>query len=174
MSTPTDIPPEDKDWTFVITQGCADCGFDPTYDVTMTGDRLRATIPRWEGALSRGDAATRPRPQVWSPLEYACHVRDVCRLFRERLALMLAEDDPTFANWDQDETAVADAYWAQDPATVAREYAEQAIATAAAFDAVPPDAWDRPGRRSDGSVFLIRTFAPYFLHDVEHHVWDVS
>ena len=32
---------------------------------------------------------------------------------------MLTQDAPTFANWDQDETAVADRYGEQDPATVA-------------------------------------------------------
>ena len=31
-------------------------------------------------------AATRPAPDVWSPLEYACHVRDVHRVFAERRA----------------------------------------------------------------------------------------
>ena len=65
----------------------------------------------------------RPRPDVWSPLEYACHVRDVFRLFDQRLGLMLAEDDPQFANWDQDDTAVDDRYGEQDPAVVAGELA---------------------------------------------------
>ena len=70
--------------------------------------------------LARPDAARRPEPSTWSPLEYACHVRDVCRLFEQRLRLMLTQDAPTFDNWDQDETAVADRYGEQDPATVAR------------------------------------------------------
>jgi len=34
--------------------------------------------------------------------------------------------------------------------------------------------WDRPGRRSDGLVFTILTLARYHLHDVEHHLFDVS
>jgi hypothetical protein len=36
---------------------------------------------------------------VWSTLEYACHVRDVFRLYDRRLALMLDEDDATFARY---------------------------------------------------------------------------
>ena len=44
--------------------------------------------------------------------EYGCHVRDTCRIFRERLDLMLTQDDPVFANWDQDVTAVQARYWA--------------------------------------------------------------
>ena len=176
MSTsPAPIEPETKDWTFVLEAGCAECGFDP---VAVTpadiGPRLRATVPRWTAVLARPAATERPAPTVWSPVEYACHVRDTCRIFRERLALMLDEDNPGFANWDQDETAVADAYWAQDPATVSTAYDEQATATAALFDSVGPGQYDRPGRRSNGSVFTVASFGRYFLHDIEHHLDDVS
>jgi hypothetical protein len=111
---------------------------------------------------------------VWSTVEYACHVRDTCRVFRERLQLMLAEEDPVFANWDQDASAVEGDYFAQAPQAVARQLAAEAEATAAAFDAVAPDQLDRPGRRSNGSIFTVETFAVYFLHDVEHHVHDIS
>lgn len=171
---PADIPPEDKDWTGVLVAGCAECGFDPGYDVATTGERLRATIPTWQARLTAPDATTRPSPQTWSPVEYACHVRDVCELFRMRLGLMLAEDGARFANWDQDQTAVEQRYWEQDPATVARQYADQATATAAAFDAVAGGQWEHRGVRSNGAQFTVATFAAYFLHDVEHHVWDVT
>ena len=173
MTQPAAVPPETTDWTFVIDKGCTQCGFS-AQDVESTGDRVRATIPRWREALSRKDAADRPEPTVWSPLEYACHVRDTCRVFRERLELMLAEDDPTFANWDQDATAVAEDYFHQVPAVVAEQLAAEAEATAAAFDTVQPDQWERPSRRSNGSMFTVRTFAIYFLHDVEHHLHDVA
>ncbi len=69
-----------------------------------------------------------PTTSTWSPLEYACHVRDVFRIFDARLGLMLTEDDPTFANWDQDVTAVDDAYGEQDPATVAAELVDAGVA----------------------------------------------
>ena len=174
MTEPAAIAPEDKDWTYVITGGCPECGFDPDFDVTRTGDRLRATVPVWAQRLARPDATTRPSPQVWSPAEYACHVRDVCALFLERLQLMLSQDDPTFANWDQDATAVEQRYHAADPAVVAAQYAERAERIAAAFDAVSGPAWQRPGRRSNGSLFTVETFARYLLHDIEHHVWDVT
>ncbi|SCG43550.1 DinB family protein [Micromonospora inositola] len=173
MQLPPAITPETADWTFVITEGCAECGFSPQ-EVTSTGERLRATIPSWQAALARDDASVRPSPTVWSPVEYACHVRDTCRIFRGRLELMLREDDPVFANWDQDATAVEEGYFHQAPAEVADQLTAEAEATAAAFDAVRADQWERPGRRSNGSVFTVRTFAVYFLHDIEHHVHDVT
>jgi hypothetical protein len=173
MERPPAIAPETADWTFVIGEGCTECGFS-AQDVESTGDRLRATIPRWQEALSRPDASERPRPTVWSPLEYACHVRDTCRVFRDRLELTLGQDDPTFANWDQDATAVEEEYFRQVPATVAEQLVAEVQATASAFDAVRPDEWERPSRRSNGSPFTVRTLAVYFLHDVEHHVHDVA
>ena len=168
------IPPETKDWTVVIEQGCGQCGFDPGFDPATTGARLRDSIPRWERVLAHGDVAVRPQPVVWSPLEYACHVRDVCRIFRGRLEMMLREDDPVYPNWDQDEAAVADAYNAQDPSAVSRQYAREAGALASAFDAVKAGEWARTGRRGDGRNFTVRSFATYFLHDIEHHLHDVE
>ncbi|WP_022908756.1 DinB family protein [Aestuariimicrobium kwangyangense] len=170
---PTTPPTDDKDWTFVTTQGCPDCGYMPTR-VDEVGARVRATIDPWRHRLAADDVRQRPTETTWSPLEYGCHVRDVCILFRQRLGLMVTSDNPTFANWDQDQAAVEGRYWDEDPAEVAEQYAVEAERTAAAFDAVTPDQWDRPSLRSNGSSFTVETFAAYFLHDLEHHAHDVG
>jgi hypothetical protein len=171
---PPAIEPDTKDWTFTIVDGCSECGFDPAYDVTTTGDRLRAAIPHYAEALGRADVAERPAPGTWSPLEYSCHVRDVFRIFRERLALMLREDDPLFANWDQDAAAVQGRYWQQNTELVTAELSSAGQETAAGFDEIPDAAWERTGRRSNGSMFTVRTLAVYCLHDIEHHVHDLG
>jgi hypothetical protein len=69
---------------------------------------------------------------------------------------------------------VDERYWEQQPAVVAGDLAEAADAIADAFAAVEGDQWQRPGRRSNGSVFTVDTFARYFLHDLAHHAWDVT
>ena len=171
---PAAIEPDQKDWTAVITGGCAECGFSPGFDVTRTGAMLRATATFWEEALSRPSARERPAPTIWSPLEYGCHVRDVCRVFRTRLEQMLTEDDARFANWDQDAAAVEDRYHEQDPRTVAREYALAAESLATAFDTVSGEQWQRRGTRSNGSRFTVATFATYLMHDLLHHEGDVA
>ena len=113
-----------------------------------------ARAPRSGSRCSPGPtSATGPAPTVWSPLEYACHVRDVCDLFDRRLALMLTEDDPLFENWDQDVSAVVGRYGDQDPATVADALVAAAASIAARFDSVTGDQWARTGRRTDGAVF---------------------
>ncbi|MGH8967491.1 MAG: DinB family protein, partial [Actinomycetes bacterium] len=134
---------------------------------------VRGSLPRWRAALARPDAATRPRPDVWSPLEYAAHVRDVFVIFDERLAQMIAEDDPAFANWDQDVAAVEGDYAHHDPAVVADELDVAGPVVAAAFDGVEPAQEERTGRRSNGSVITVRTLGQYFLHDIVHHLHDV-
>jgi hypothetical protein len=168
------IEPDDKDWTWVLQQACPDCGFDAR---AVSGQQvpasLRANASRWPAVFERADVTARPQPRVWSPLEYGCHVRDVCRLFESRLRLMRSEVDPVFENWDQDATAIADDYGAQDPAGVSRELSAAAESAAAAFDDVAEGDRARTGRRSNGSVFTVETLGQYFLHDVTHHLHDV-
>ena len=173
--SPMTIVPEDKDWTWVLTTACPECGFDAAaLDLADLPQRLRDDAEGWVGVLARADAATRPTPTVWSPLEYACHVRDAHRVFDERVGLMLAQDDPQFANWDQDRTAVEERYDQQDPATVAGELVSAATAVAATYAAVAGAQWQRSGRRSNGSAFTVGTIGRYHLHDVVHHSWDVG
>jgi DinB family protein len=135
---------------------------------------IRANAAAWQEPLTAPDAARRPEPGKWSPLEYGCHVRDVFRLYDYRLGLMLTEDDPLYPNWDQDETAVADKYGEQAPAEVARQLRAAADALAGRFAAVSGDEWHRPGRRSDGAVFTVETFGRYLVHDPVHHLYDVT
>jgi hypothetical protein len=169
-----DIEPDTKDWTWVLERPCPECGYDAdAVGRTEVADRLRANAEAWPRALGAPRATDRPDPQTWSTLEYACHVRDVHRVFAGRLQAMLAEDDPAFDNWDQDEAAVTGGYRAQQPEPVAAELGEAAAAVADRYAAVRDDQWQRPGRRSNGSVFTVDTLARYHLHDVEHHLADV-
>lgn len=168
------ITPDTKNWTWVGERRCPECGFDATtFTARDVAGMVRANAAAWPTVLERADVAVRPDDSTWSALEYGAHVRDVFRIFRARLALMLEQDDPIYVNWDQDETAVAERYNEQDPATVAREIVDAGAALADAFDAVPDDSWERSGRRSDGASFTVASFAVYLAHDPTHHLWDV-
>lgn len=169
-------PPKDnKDWTWTLVQVCADCGYDPAAVAPEDVSALVTAYTRpWAQVLQRADARERPGPLVWSPLEYACHVRDVCAVFAVRATLMLAQDEPHFPNWDQDETAITDRYADQDPAVVAAELARAAGDWSAVYAACSGPDWERTGIRSNGSQFTVASLGVYGLHDIRHHLWDVG
>lgn len=168
------IVPDTKDWTFVLQRTCSECNFDVrTFPRERVGQMIRDNATEWHELLANPAVTKRPAPDVWSALEYACHVRDVFRLYDYRLMLMLTEDDPAYPNWDQDAASIEDRYQDQDPHVVADEIRASADALAERFDRVSGDEWDRTGRRSDGSNFTIESFARYLIHDPVHHVHDV-
>jgi len=172
------IVPDSKDWTWVLERDCPECGFvAAAVGPEDVAPIVRANAERWVAVLAGEGVGERPRPDVWSPLEYACHVRDVYRLFDTRLHLMLEDDDARFANWDQDVTAVEERYGEQDPAVVVDDLVAAAEVLATSFDAVAADPtgalWERTGNRSDGKRFTVESFARYLVHDPVHHVWDV-
>jgi hypothetical protein len=103
MTTPDAIVPEDKDWTWVLTKPCPECGFHAGAIEGMdVAGMILNNASAWQTVLKRADVRVRSKPEVWSPLEYACHVRDVFDLFDMRLHLMLDQDAPKFPNWNQD------------------------------------------------------------------------
>ena len=166
------IQPDTKDWTWVLERRCEECGYDAAAVTTSdVAGAIRANAAAWQVVEL---TAIRPDERTWSSLEYACHVRDVLVLYRERLDLMTTQDDPLYPNWDQDESAIVERYAEQDPSTVQRELQDAAAAIAGRFDGLSEAEWQRPGRRSDGASFTVDTFSRYFLHDVVHHLHDVS
>lgn len=168
--------PDTKDWTWTLTGRCEQCGL-AAGDVAVADVPERAFVAaeEWVAILRSSPAVSaRPDPAVWSPLEYGAHVRDVFRLFDARTAQLLTEDDPTFADWDQDETALTERYGEQDPEVVADELEAAALGYVTRLRALTPQQLARRGRRADGSEFTVASLSQYFLHDVIHHLWDVT
>lgn len=173
--------PDDKNWTWVLDRPCPDCGFDAAgIDRRELGGKIRANAGAWRTVLGRG-ALVHERPPVpagaspvWSALEYAAHVRDVYELFTERVLLMLKKKNPSFANWNQDETALEKDYPSEDPDKVAYHLAVHAGKLADIFDRLSAEEWARTGERSDGSSFTVESLGVYLLHDPVHHLWDVE
>jgi hypothetical protein len=170
------IVPDDKNWTWVLERPCPECGFDAsTQPAEGVGGLLRANARSWLNILDEPSDVLRRRASDdrWSPLEYACHVRDVFVIFNQRLELMLSSDNPSFANWDQDKSAEDDRYNHQEPTVVARDLGIAATTLASGFEDVQGDEWNRRGERSDGAHFTVDTFSRYFIHDPIHHLHDV-
>jgi DinB superfamily len=168
------IVADTKNWTWVIERPCPECGFDATgYGDADIAPAILDNARSWPAVLARSTVRDRPNDSTWSPLEYAAHVRDVLRVYRERLRLMVETEDPLYPNWDQDETAIAERYNEQDPAVVGVQLGANAEELASAFATLTPEQWQRVGRRSDGASFTVSSMAKYMTHDLVHHRFDV-
>jgi hypothetical protein len=169
--------PDTKDWTWTLTRRCPECGLAAgEVDPVEIAHRTFIAAEEWVAILRSSPAVVaRPSPGVWSPLEYGAHVRDVFRRFDQRLAAMLENDEgPTFEAWDQDQTALDQRYAEQDPEVVADELELAAEAFVGRIRELRPDQFQRRGRRSDGAEFTVASLLQYFLHDIVHHLWDVT
>ncbi|HEY1133742.1 MAG TPA: DinB family protein [Nocardioides sp.] len=173
--------PDTKDWTWVLDRPCPSCGVAAgALALDEVPDLLTESAEAWATVLSGSDTAAlrrRPRPGTWSPTEYGAHVRDVHRIFDERLALVLAApsgEAARFANWDQDEAAAAGRYDLAEPAAVAADLVAASGRVQERYAAVRPEDAGRAGLRSNGSAFTVTTLAQYHLHDVLHHLHDVG
>jgi hypothetical protein len=157
---------------------CDECGF--TYDEADSGAAAaacRRLAREVATALGRGDAdRLRPAPDVWSPLEYACHVRDVLLVQRERVLWAQWADDPAPAPMARDERVALDGYAQQEAGAVARQLADAADLFANVLDRIEGDGWDRglvygypppPKRRS------LRWVAVHTVHELTHHLADI-
>jgi hypothetical protein len=153
------------------------CGFD--YDSVGVADvpgRIGAAGPRYAAALSGvAELRRRPAPEVWSPLEYLCHVRDVLGVQRERVALALEVDNPVVTPMGRDERVVRDAYNAQDPAVVLAALNAAATELARDLAALTPAQWERtvvynwPSPAPRTLLWVAR----HTIHEIEHHLGDV-
>jgi hypothetical protein len=171
------IVPDTKDWTWVLERRCPECGLVASELPTdQIAPLIRANAQAWVDILADDPERLRRRAREdrWSPLQYACHVRDVFRVGHERLNLMVTLHDPHYRNWDQDRTAVEDNYEDQDPKPVAAELSQAADTLAGDFEGVDEAAWQRRGTRSDGASFTVETLGQYLLHDVVHHLDEVT
>lgn len=170
MTETNSIPADTKDWTVVLREGCAECGFQPGYPYEQNKKRILDLIEPAVASLKQDGVTERPNSITWAPIEYVAHIAEVATVMEERLGLMLSQDAPGFPNWDQDAAASDNDYLSQDPAQVAEDVRKNFSSAADAFDAVTTDQLGRKGLRGDGGAFTVRTLAEYFVHDLEHHV----
>lgn len=166
------IPPDTKDWTVVLRDGCVECGFRPGYAYEENISRLKALEAPILTTFNSSQEYlyTRPSAQTWAPIEYLAHIAEVCEVMMDRLQLMLVQDNPEFANWDQDAAAAEGDYINRPMGHVKRDLLTNLQHAVAEFDRVPSDLLGRGGRRGDGGLFTIQTLAEYFVHDLEHHI----
>lgn len=162
--------------------GCVECGFEYGRTVDDFASAASPLVDAYDELLRSTDAGAlthRPTPGVWSPLEYACHVRDLLYVQRERVLAARRRDRPVAESMGRDERVEHDGYNTQRPAEVARELGDAALLLSNVFCRLSADDWDRmivypypypdpePGERS------LRWVATHTLHELHHHLFDI-
>ncbi len=159
---------------------CDECGYQyastPRQDIAPTFRALAQTYS--ERLMEGGDDAlrSRPQPQTWSALEYACHVRDVLAVQRERIQLALAEDEPTFTPMGRDELVVERRYNAQQPKVVAQEITSAAEDLATSVEALDGPGWARTAVYAwpAPAVHTLEWVGRHTVHELIHHLLDID
>ena len=155
------------------------CGF--RYDdvpVEALGHRLTGAIDEFCHELETAPepvARRRPGPAVWSPLEYACHLRDVLITQRERVVRALVEESPAFPPMHRDERAELTRYAAEarDRVVIQLRIAAEMISwTLASLD---DRQWERPCIYNFPEVAsrTVGWVGQHTLHEAVHHLADV-
>ena len=158
---------------------CDECGFVyASVDRSSLVEQLRSFGPRFATALDapRELVHERPRPDVWSAVEYASHVRDTFLSQRERLYLALAEHVPGFSPMYRDLRVDFAHYNDESVTQVIDELAFAARLIGDAFGGLEEDQWFRtciynyPIPRERSVLWLGR----HTIHEGEHHLLDVT
>jgi hypothetical protein len=153
---------------------CTECGF--TYDESLdVPPLLVAGVAETVSLLRTGDLRTRRSPEVWSPLEYACHLRDMLLVQRERVLLARRVVRPDCTPMGRDERVEHDGYADQAPADVARQLTDAGELFANVLRRLPAHEWERAVlyRYPEPTVRTLRWVALHTLHEVRHHLLDI-
>jgi hypothetical protein len=156
---------------------CAECGFDSTHlTVPDAVAGLRSMGRRWrelfDGASDEA-LRRRPAPDVWSPLEYAAHTRDILGLFAAGVPGVLAGERPAYPAVEPDPPGFDHGYNTLDPQAVLTELAANADRLADAAASARSEQWDRTATIGDtehDAAWLLF----HALHDASHHLKDVA
>jgi hypothetical protein len=157
---------------------CDECGFAYDLDLAPAVPALaRSRADAIADVLRAEPAAMRRRAAagVWSPLEYACHLRDMLLVQRERVLAARRLDTPVAEPMGRDERVGHDGYAEQDPGDVARQLQDAALLFAGTLTRLDAADWERtliytyPERQER----TLRWLAQHTLHELVHHTQDI-
>jgi hypothetical protein len=125
--------------------------------------------------LAGANSAARKSSEVWSPLEYASHVRDVLFNLRDRLVVALNEENPLCKGLFGTPRIELGLYAGDSIDVVCQELKMAASLFTRTWDRIPEGLRGRTmvygyPRLADRSL---RWVAAQALHEVEHHLADV-
>lgn len=144
------------------------------------GAQLIESVDAWRAFLMEADDSylrTIPAPGIFSPVQYGAHVRDILRVYGDRILIILKEDDPVFPQFNPDES-VWDSYNVLDRGELADDIEAQAQRLSSIFDGLQPAQWSLTMIRDGGTdgvyKFTVAGLASYAVHEAHHHLLDAD
>jgi len=110
---------------------------------------------------------------VWSPIEYAAHVRDVFSLFERRVRAIVDRPGTALEIIDHDAAVTAGGYSRLAPGRLADELLGCAKQLAGTLEGIRADQWQLYGIR-DGERRTIAEIAQRAVHEARHHLRDIQ
>jgi hypothetical protein len=168
-------------WPRIVNEACPQCGLDPaSLPCESLGPRLMELATAWREFIDVADGAylrTNPEPGVFSPIQYGAHVRDILRVYGDRIERAVGEDNPTFAQFNP-----SDDIWEQYNTIGATELSDDLEAHARRLASIlanlGADDWSRTLTRDGGEdgvyTFTVAGQARYAVHEVHHHLLDAD
>jgi hypothetical protein len=162
-------------------EACPQCGDNPAaLPASSLGPVAVERAGQWRAFLQQAeDAYLRhiPEPGVFSPLQYAAHVRDILRVYTDRIVLGLEQDAPTVPIF-QPPQEVWEEYNRSDVHELASDIEAQAGRLEATGESMDPSDWSRIVVNDRGVYgvysFTLAGLACNAVHEAHHHLLDAQ
>jgi hypothetical protein len=156
---------------------CDSCGLDFTTiavpaalaTISALPQEVRRSIVGIDDSLLR----RRPEPDVWSAMEYICHVRDVYATYTIRLHRARTENSPAVEPMFSDLRAVRFRYSRLPLAPVLDELADHVAGFCDEAATLAPTDWQRTVSRRPDEVRTASWLVRQALHEGRHHLADI-
>jgi len=168
-------------WPRIQYEPCPQCGFNPSsIPPEELGGRAVELAAGWREFLVGADEAylrAIPEPGVNSPLQYGAHVRDILKVYGERMVLAVEQDNPTVPMFNPPQE-VWEAYNALEVEDLAADIEARAQRLAGIGATMDPSSWTRIVVNDRGQygvyTFTVAGLARNSVHEAHHHLLDAK
>jgi uncharacterized protein (TIGR03083 family) len=130
-------------------------------------------VTRIAAGLDESSLATRTIPDKWSLKELVCHLLRVQQVFEDRIASMLAQDNPAITVYSPDDDAEFERMLSRPAKDVLATFLEDRERLAAQWEELSPGEWHRSGRHPEYPHYDVHFQVEYMVHHEAHHIYQM-